>query len=227
MTSIIPVIHVANEDQVMRNAAYAAKAHCDGVFLINMGSSRSIEDETSEIIGFADKIMDAHPKLLVGINHLRLDPRLALEINVNAGVDMTWTDAQPTHTLENPGIADELSSMLQGIGHDLFVGVAFKHQRPEPDPVRSAIEAGKLGFIPTTSGSATGVAADPEFITNLKTSIHDYPLAIASGITPENVALYDRYLTHILVATGISSSFHEIDPDKLDLLMKNIKRASA
>jgi len=38
-------------------------------------------------------------------------------------------------------------------------------------------------------------------------------LAIASGITTENVESYLPWVSDFLVASGISSSFTELDPD--------------
>ena len=40
----------------------------------------------------------------------------------------------------------------------------------------------------TTSGSGTGIAADVAKIHTMKKAIGSHPLAIASGITPENMA---------------------------------------
>ncbi|MCD8309993.1 MAG: hypothetical protein LUB83_02070 [Prevotellaceae bacterium] len=48
-------------------------------------------------------------------------------------------------------------------------------------------------------------------------------LAIASGITPQNVTDYLPYVDYYLVATGISDSFTEINPDKLRQLLANVK----
>jgi predicted TIM-barrel enzyme len=99
--------------------------------------------------------------------------------------------------------------------HLVFAGVAFKHQRPEPNPELAARMADKFGFIASTSGSATGVAAEVDKIARLRTALGDAPLAIASGVTPENVHEYAPHLSHILVATGVSESFHEFDYEKL------------
>lgn len=41
-------------------------------------------------------------------------------------------------------------------------------------------------------------------------------LAVASGMTPENIAEYTRYLGAVLVATGVSVDDYRLDPAKLD-----------
>jgi hypothetical protein len=40
-------------------------------------------------------------------------------------------------------------------------------------------------------------------------------LALASGLTPENINSYKGHITHALVATGISESFYKFDPIKV------------
>jgi predicted TIM-barrel enzyme len=54
----------------------------------------------------------------------------------------------------------------------------------------------------------------------------DYPLAIASGITPENIEKYLPYVDYFLVATGISKTFDEFDPEKRKLLAQKIHEFS-
>lgn len=206
--SIIPVIHYANDGQAMRNAARAFDAGCEGVFLIHMEGRNQLLPRISQ------EIKDLWPDRLVGINHLGMDAADAVRLNIAAGMDMTWTDEQPTHSGLAPWTdAQELAdAKAADPSHLVFVGVAFKHQRREDDPVLAAAKAVEFGFIPTTSGSATGVAADDGAIARLREGMGaDAPLGIASGVTPDNVHLFAPHLSHILVATGVSKSFHEFD----------------
>ena len=64
----------------------------------------------------------------------------------------------------------------------------------------------------TTSGTATGQAASLSKIRQIRAAIGDHPLAIASGLTPENITSYLPYANCFLVATGISRSFEMFDP---------------
>ena len=208
----IPVIHYASDDQAVREAKVAFETGNEGVLLIHM-------EGRDELIGpIAQRIKREWPERLVGANYLTLNPVVALEENVGRGLDMTWTDKQVTHTIR--GDNDEMFELQEMLAakpqHDLFVGVAFKHQRPEPDPVGAAMRALQHGMIPTTSGPATGSPPTTSHIQGLRTGIGpDAPLAIASGIDPHNAAAFAPLLTHILVATGVSRSFHEFDRDKL------------
>ena len=48
-------------------------------------------------------------------------------------------------------------------------------------------------------------------------------LGIASGVTPENAYQYFPYVDAILLATGISRSFHELDNDKMAKLKQALQ----
>lgn len=218
---IIPVVHYADDAQALRNAERAFDADCDGIMLIEMQGRHS-----RRLIALAGEIKARWPDRLAGINLLGTEPLLALRPSMDARLDMTWTDEQLTHS---SGLQDDEADDVRGLmtsapGHLMFVGVAFKHQRHEPDPRRAAREAARLGFVPTTSGSATGVAAETGRIADLRDALGpDAPLGIASGITPDNAAAFAPHLTHILVATGVSSSFHEFDAQLLRDLVRTVR----
>ncbi|MFZ3482059.1 hypothetical protein [Sphingomonas sp. 3-13AW] len=217
---VIPVIHYQDHGQALRNADLAFDAGASGVFLIEMDG---ISDPLPAV---ALTIKHRWPSRLVGINFLGVEPEEAVRWNIECGVDMTWTDAQLTHSSgdrleQGQHIRDHL---LECPTHLFFSGVAFKHQRHEPDPIAAARLAVKMGFIPTTSGTATGIAADTNKVEQLHAGLgREMPLAIASGVTPDNVVQYAPYLSHILVATGVSSSFHELDRVLLGQLITRVK----
>jgi len=75
--------------------------------------------------------------------------------------------------------------------------------------------------VVTTSGVATGQAADMTKITDFRRGLGQSPLAIASGITPDNAAAYAANVDCFLVATGINRTgdFYNIDPARLSALL--------
>lgn len=221
-TRIIPVIHHADDAQAMRNAERAFEADCDGVLLIHM------EGRNDLLPTVAAAIKARWPDRIVGMNLLGFDPVEALDAVAACGLDATWTDEQVTYTEAARGEAERVAEALRRApaGHLLFAGVAFKHQRREPDPAAAARRAVELGMIPTTSGPATGVAAGVEDVASLRAALGpDAPLAIASGVTPANARLFAPLLSHVLVATGVSSSFHEFDPAALRALRRSCDAA--
>ena len=105
-----------------------------------------------------------------------------------------------------------------------FGGVAFKYQRPVDDLAQAAMIAADYMDVVTTSGPGTGHAASLEKISCLKQALGDQPLAIASGITPENVGDYLDRADCFLVATGVSKLWEELDSDGLTALVQNVRR---
>jgi phosphoribosylanthranilate isomerase len=69
-----------------------------------------------------------------------------------------------------------------------------------------------------TSGPGTGVPADIAKVRALRAGT-TAPIALASGITPENVRDYLPYVDAYLVGTGIETRFGVLDPRKIDALL--------
>ena len=217
---VFPVIHVQHAERTMDNAAMAFEAGCDGVFLISMDG----HDELLEAQARAVKARWPHN--LVGINFLSHRPEDAIRTCAEAGLDMTWIDNAQVHTEQTLDVAQRVVKELQRHSdHKLFGGVAFKYQLPEPNPGRAAVRAQDLGIIPTTSGVGTGHAADVSKIADMCKALRGGPLAIASGITPDNVLQYAPYLSHILVATGVSKNEHDFDFELLCQLMGKLNNS--
>lgn len=217
---ILPVIHYKNLDLALKNADIVARAGCPGLFLIEMNGNNEPLDRA------AKKIRAEWPHMRIGINRLDADPVSAVQHHIDTNIDMTWTDQQLTHSqVGNWNAVEHLRETIRKAQHQLFSGVAFKYQAYEPDPATAARSAIEYGLIPTTSGPGTGMPADTQAIAGLRKAIGPKaPLAIASGITPENVASYASYLSHILVATGIASDFYNLDAERLKSLKNQIEK---
>jgi hypothetical protein len=104
-----------------------------------------------------------------------------------------------------------------------FGGTAFKKQR-EVDPANYQLAARKACAhmdVITTSGVATGHEADLSKIEAFRAGIGERPLALASGITPDNAHAYAD-VDCFMVATGINheGNFYDIDPARLNRLMR-------
>ncbi len=217
--AVLPVIHVESLDQAEHNAGIAYMAGCDGVFLINHGMS-------------VDKLLEIHYVVAsnfrnwwVGVNFLGLRPEevFAKGTRRMAGI---WTD--------NMGIDERAESQLEaeaaqrareasGWNGLYFGGVAFKYQREVDDLESAARIAARYADVVTTSGPGTGEAASRDKIVRLRNALGDTPLAIASGITPENVGDYLDVADCFLVATGISKSWTELDYDRVCQLVDSVR----
>jgi hypothetical protein len=227
---LFPVIHHDSPAETLRNAEIAVRHACAGVFLINMDGPHTALDAV------AGQIRGEFPDLWLGVNRLgdirpeHTDADLLGETGFNG----VWLDDVGIHSVRpRPTLRNHLQEVVefaQSREADvrLFGSVAFKTQMREPDPARVALEAASLGWTPTTSGVATGEAADPTQPQAMKAAIAHLPgarLAIASGITPENVTLYLDSVDDFLVATGISETFHRFDERKVAALSAAISVA--
>jgi predicted TIM-barrel enzyme len=221
---VYPVIHHCDAATTIEQAAVAMRAGSDGVFLI----SHEGADDELPALGSAIKVQ--HPTLRVGLNFLTRGPFEAAIAAEEGGLDMVWGDACGVTS----GCVNELAERLmlhrnasaRGADprYDIFAGVAFKGQREEPEPGRAAMLAARCGFIPTTSGTWTGVAPPIDKI-KLMASHSNRGLAVASGMTPENVRVFAPHLTAILVATGVSTDAYHFCPDKLSRFISEVRRA--
>lgn len=220
---IFPVIHVLDRVTAIAEAQKAASAGADGIFLI------SHHGHDRELLSMACAIQAQHPALPVGVNLLSMGGLDSVVMTRKAGLPMVWGDdvGVDSKGLSDMGLSVRAQKMAGGAGgvFDVFASVAFKYRPHEPDPEMAARNALQAGFIPTTSGSGTGSAPELKKIIAMSAATGGV-LAVASGMTPENVSAYAPYLSHILVATGIGIDEYRMDADKLKLLIANSRTAS-
>jgi predicted TIM-barrel enzyme len=217
---ILPIIHVVAEEQALRNVLCARDARTDGCFLI--GHGRVSDDH---LLAIHQKIVEAVPGWWVGVNCLSLGVE-EMFARVNGRADGVWVDdALIDETGADQAAAKRVLAAQQQHGWRglYFGGVAFKYQRPVKNLTRAAALAAGFMDVVTTSGPGTGQAADPEKIRVMKKAIGAVPLAIASGVTPENVPDYLGNADCFMVATGISYTFEELDPARLRDLVRVVR----
>jgi hypothetical protein len=215
---IWPVIHLDTPGLAFVNAAIAFNAGCDGVFVIHMNGGDEL------VTPVASEIKRMWPDKKVGVNYLTMNAFDGLRRAEKNLFDAYWTDESGVRSDGVEEVARNVQWFLSICRPILFFGsVAFKYQKSDPDPSMAAERATRLGMIPTTSGSATGKAPPVEKVKMMREFIQHRPLALASGVTPENVLSLAPYVSHILVSTGISKSFFEFDADKLKALVEELR----
>jgi predicted TIM-barrel enzyme len=211
----LAVIHVEGGKQALRNAKIAEEEGADGVFLIN----HSIP--YSSLIECYYAVREKLPELWIGLNCLDLGMSAVNVIpKETAGL---WIDNAGITEGDFPAVKAQKfvhlrrKSNWNGI---CFGGVAFKYQEDVVDVAKVARLAVPFADVITTSGVGTGKAADVGKIRKMKEAIGDHPLAIASGITPENVQEYMPHADCFLVATGVSDSHTELNRGRVRALVK-------
>lgn len=208
---VLPVVHHLDDLLTLQQANLALNCGADGVFLIAHGG------DNDALIPLAETLKATRPDALVGINLLGLGAREAYHRGLEACLDMVWADAPG---ITSKGASPEAAWLSGDIDHYadgplFFASVAFKYQPVENFPGGAAVMAKNMSMLPTTSGSATGSAPDLEKIRVMCEALQGGALAVASGMTPENVKDYLPYVTHFLVATGVSRDAHHFDEGRL------------
>ncbi len=217
--TMLAVIHAISEEQVLRNAKIAEEARADGIFLINH------QNPACDLIIWYAHARRECPSLWIGLNCLDLDVKDTLT-RTPMTVGGLWRDdgGIDDAALDPVAKAREFAELRNRYGtHGIyFGGVAFKHQKKPDDPGKAAHLAMPYIDVITTSGPATGYPPSVEKIACMKRAIGKHPLAIASGMTPENVRDFCEYADCFLVATGISKSDTELDADKIAAFVRAI-----
>ncbi|MBY4383770.1 hypothetical protein CH260_15695 [Rhodococcus sp. 05-2256-B2] len=208
---IYPVIHVHDVD-VHREVDIARRHDVAGVFLIDH------DEDDARLLKAVAAVTYAHPDFFVGVNVMRRP--LAAAIGVLEGmfgdelpVSAIWTDFID---IDGPPAPKHWRGLH-------FGGVAFKHQPPVvlADLPEVGAAARNRVDVATTSGEGTGKAADPVRLRALREGLAGRPLALASGVTPDNIVDYHGLVDHILVASGIAGP-SGIDENELARLMASV-----
>ncbi|MBR9842156.1 MAG: adenine phosphoribosyltransferase [Rhodobacteraceae bacterium] len=223
--AVLPVIHVEDRTQALRNIATLSRAGAPGAFLIN---------HDFDLTTFQPILRDlrrACPSLWMGVNFLAQPGDIAFPVlgalaDEGLLIDAYWADdacIDERSTSQPRADAIAAARTTSGWNGLYFGGVSFKKQRPVPpemDETAARIATDYMEIV-TTSGAATGQEADLTKIRNFRAGIGDRPLAVASGITPDNAAAYCADVDCFLVATGINhpGDFYNIDPARLDALL--------
>lgn len=230
---VLPVVHVLDSTQAIANVGCAIAAGAAGVFLINH------DFPLQQFLPIIRDVRTRYQSVWLGVNFLAVTGDNAFPVLGQLGhdgcqVDAYWADDAridehaPAHTQTE---AQAIDAARRNSGWDglYFGGTCFKAQRPvAPEHYAAAAQrAGAFMDVVTTSGIATGKAPDLSKIKTFRSAIGDTPLALASGITPENAGLFARDVDCFMVATGINrpGDFYNIDTARLERLLMITREA--
>ena len=222
---VLPVIHVLDTEQANGNIRILVGEGASGCFLINHDFG------VAPLLPIIREVRSAWPSLWMGVNFLSVTGRDAFPIlggleTSDCPIEAYWADdAQIDETGQDLSEARQIAAVRAASGWQglYFGGTAFKKQRPV-EPARwqdAAREAVPFMDVVTTSGVATGEEADLRKVRDFRAGTGDAPLALASGVAPENARNYAD-VDAFLVATGINQAgdFYNIDPARLARLMR-------
>lgn len=221
---VLPVIHVLDTPRTLRNVREVIGAGAAGCFLINHDFAPDL------FLPIICDVRAAHPSLWMGVNFLAVTGKVAFPMlgklaQEGVFVDGYWADDARIDEHGENAEARDIAQIYQDSGWSglYFGGTCFKKQRDvNPEYYGDAARAAcPFMDVVTTSGAATGQAADVGKIDTFRTAIGDKALALASGVRLENAHTFSD-VDCFMVATGINETgnFYDIDPVRLDALMQ-------
>jgi predicted TIM-barrel enzyme len=224
---LLPVVHPIGREEALASIRIAHDLGIKGVFLIDQGMTER------DVLALVGSVRDRYPSLWIGLNLLSRTPADALTVMQTAriSVDGLWSDnagIEEGRVMGSTHPAAETFNFMRRSTHWnglYFGGVAFKYQREVAAEDLGAAAEMSLPYVDVlcTSGPGTGYAADVEKVRALRAGLGDHAMALASGVTPENVRIYLPYVQAFLVGTGIERQLGVLDPAKIEALLKTMQ----
>jgi uncharacterized protein len=223
--AVLPVVHVQDAPHAIRNTGIAQESGADGVFLISM------EGDSHYQLEFVQRLVKKEfPGFWIGVNYLDLiNSPIYVFANLNPDISGVWLDdAMINPKTESQIDASGINSIRKASKWDglYFGGVAFKYRNKidEKDLAGIAQAATHFMDVVTTSGDGTGQAPEVSKIQVMKEGVGYHPLAIASGITPENVHKYlDLSDAYLVSSSLLIPGTENFDPAKVKALVEAVK----
>jgi len=207
---VYPVVHINEESQAVDQALSALDVQADGVYLID---HKSID--ARPICRVFNNLSRTAPNSFIGINILQiLNSIEAFQLihnmsesgELNRLPDGLWVDDATDSAFATEVYRarhKELKSVLY------LGGIAFKYTKSYTDnPTVAAEIAKKYGpfmDVVTTTGGGTGRAATIEKVTAMKLAISPQKLALASGVSINNISAFANVADQALVATSVET----------------------
>lgn len=236
MVAVHVVIHLRSPRHAAAQCGVAVDAGATSVFLIDHYGG-GVSNLWSSVMA----VRAAYPGLLVGVNHLGGGPPAQVMHDVAEAVtagdldrapDALWCDDARGGARDESGAEKAWAvkrQLIQLADMTYFGGVAFKYTSSYTDePAASAREAGVMApfvDVVTTSGSGTNRSAPTAKVSAMQAALRGGRLALASGVSPENVADYAPFVSDVLVASSIETAPYsgELVPDRVSALVNAAK----
>ncbi len=233
--AVLPVIHVVDIAQALRNVRILVEEGAAGCFLINHDFG------VDRFLPIIAQVREAFPALWMGVNFLAITGKMAFPVlgklqHEGIKVDGYWADdarIDERRAYDDQAEAQDIAREFTSSGWNDFYtgGTCFKKQREVAAEHYEYAAKLATGFMDAvcTSGVATGQAIDLTKIAAFRRGIGDEALTLASGITPENAHHYMDDVDGFMVATGINADgdFYNIEAAKLARLLKLTRQHGA
>jgi uncharacterized protein len=218
---ILPVIQIETGRQVEANLKIVQDSGCDGAFLIDM-----IGYGAQRLVDLAQYGQAGVPDIWVGLNFKNTSVEKVFE-NLGDNISGIWVhDAGINEKDPEQYQADDIHREREMSGWTglYFGGVAFEDQPQILNLENVTKTAVDYVDVVTTSGTKTGAFAGIDKIRVMKQVLGKAPLAVAGGISPENVSGYLKYADCFLASSSLQiPGTANFDPERVRALVQAIR----
>ena len=202
---IYPVVHITSHEVATQQSLAALDAGADGVYLINHH-----QYDPQSTLAVLEAVREHMPTAYVGINLLGHDTGSVLDALEEQAVlpNAIWHDDITDSGEHAPAevLARKNAGRLKEVR--LLGGVAFKYTITyTDDPTEAAHQVRALEpvlDVITTSGAGTGQALSVEKLRAMRAAATK-PIAIASGVSAENIHRYSGLADEVLVSSSLET----------------------
>jgi hypothetical protein len=200
----LPVVHPISKDLCLKAVETALDCHADGIFLVNEGL------DAWELLDLIPEIHHKFDSPWIGVNLIGFEPETVLGLTSGLPVAGIWSDnagiieSQSTQPAAERFLQARQDNAWEGL---FFGGVAMKYQRTVSEDNLAAASRKACSFMDvlTSSGAETGIAPSLDKVIRLREGAGSHALALASGISPENVSHFLHLVNAFLVASSIET----------------------
>lgn len=188
-------------DLAMKDARAIAEAGCDGFVIENFGdkpfTKSRVEAETVAAMARVITELASVVALPFGVNVLRNDALSALAIAAATGAAFIRVNVHTGAAVTDQGIieGDAYATLRKRavLAPDvaIFADYLVKHATPMGEVSPKDLRLRGLSDALIVTGSATGAAADPSRLQELREALPDTPLIVGSGLAADNAADFD------------------------------------
>lgn len=205
-------------DEAFRDIEASLEGGADAVILINEWSK--LHELESTLL----QVRKRFPQIPLGVNYLgdESEPygykdsfRLSREYNLK----VVWTDFSGVDQIhEKPDISLHEIASVRDQNAFYCSGVHMKYstlRNPQKTIEQSAQQA--MGWVDgvIVTGPQTGVPVSPEVVRRARSVLGEYPLGVASGVSPQNVSLIKNDVQFLLVASSLQDENKRIQKHKV------------
>lgn len=185
-------------DLALADARAIAGSGCDGFVIENFGdkpfTKSRVEAETIAAMTRVIVEIRAHVDLPFGVNVLRNDALSALAIAAATNAAFIRVNVHTGAAVTDQGLIEgdayatlrKRAALAPGVA--IFADYLVKHATPMGEVSPQDLRLRGLADAVIVTGSATGAAADPSRLRELREALPDAPLIVGSGISAENAA---------------------------------------